>query len=114
MVVRDTESDGDISDWDPIEATSYIDDGSAIFSVVPSIVDIVRCEVWRGPVSSPTLPHAILDWNLTLSGNLQIEEPSGLVNLELGGFSGPVQIQVWGDVPGDPRRVQIVLTKVTT
>ena len=50
LLVRDSESDGDISGWDPAGQPWFVDRGAAIFAVQHGGDGMVRCEVWRDGV----------------------------------------------------------------
>ncbi|MCC2320798.1 hypothetical protein [Cellulomonas xiejunii] len=108
LVVRDTHSDGDISEWDPGASASYVDRGSAIFAVIHGIEGAVRCELWRGLPAEP-LPHTILTELFTIDGALQVQDPAGVVDVVVATLRGRREITVLGDDPTSPSRVQVVV-----
>ena len=52
VVVRDSESDGDVSNA-PRDSLWYFDRSSAILAVQPAVEGPVRCEVWIGTLLDP-------------------------------------------------------------
>jgi hypothetical protein len=108
LVVRDTESDGDISLWDPKEQTWFVDQGSAIFAVLPAVDGEVRCEVWRGTPAAP-LATSIFEHTFEIAGALQVEDPGGVVNVELATIRGTRAITVLANHDTWASRVQIVI-----
>lgn len=108
LVLRDTESDGDVSDWDPATANWYIDDGSAIFGVQAGVDGPVRCEVW---LSSPAdvLEHHLFEAEFRINGDLQVEDPSGGVDVCIGRVQGDRLIQVRVDDVDHPQQIQILV-----
>lgn len=108
IVVRDTNSDGDISEWDPGASESYYDRGSAIFAVLPGVEGAVRCELWHG-YPAQALPHTILRQLFTIDGALQVEDPAGVINVVVAAFRGEREIVVLGNDPSFSSQVQIVV-----
>jgi hypothetical protein len=108
LVVRDTESDGDITQWDPGERSWFVDQGSAIFSVLPAVEGDVRCEVWRGMPTEP-LPTRIFREEFEITGALQVEDPNGVVNVELATIRGARTITVLANDGDWASKVQVVI-----
>ena len=108
LVVRDTESNGDISLWDPHERSWLVDQGSAIFAVLPGVEGNVRCEVWRGTPPKP-LPIRIFEETFEITGALQIEDPAGVVNVELATIRRARTITVLANDSTWASEVQIVI-----
>jgi hypothetical protein len=110
IVVRDTNSDGDISEWDPGASASYYDRGSAIFGVLPGVEGAVRCELWQGHPDQ-ALPHTILRQFFTIDGALQVEDPAGVINVVVAAFRGEREIVILGNDPSFCSQVQIVVDR---
>ena len=108
IVLRDTESEGDISDWDPSERAWFVDRGSAIFAVLPGVDGQVRCEVWRGSPDSP-LPHRLFEETFVISGAFQATDPAGVVSVELATIRGAHQVEVLVDDLEWAGHVQVVV-----
>ena len=108
LVVRDTESNGDISLWDPHERSWFVDQGSAIFAVLPAVDGNVRCEVWRGTPPEPLLTR-IFEETFEITGALQIEDPGGVVNVELATIRRTRTITVLANDDTWASKVQIVI-----
>ncbi len=109
LVVRDTESDGDVSDWDPEESLWYVDGGSVIFAVQPGVDGPVRCEVWDG-LPDRVLPQQIFEARLRIEGELQVEDPAGVIDIRLRWLRGDKRLAVFADDAEFAARVQIVVT----
>lgn len=107
VVVRDTESDGDISDWDGIRPW-FLDRGSAIFAIRPGVEGSVRCEVWVGTPNT-LLAHTLFVDEVDFRGALQIEDPGGLFNSHIRLGSGAHQLAVLVDKEIFAANVQIVV-----
>ena len=108
IVVRDSESDGDLSDWNPNERRSYVDRNAAIFAVTPGVDGLVRCELWQGMPTEP-MQHVILRERFNIAGALEIEDPAGLINVHAFSIRGDREILVLADDLNWPERVQIVV-----
>ena len=110
FVVRDTESEGDTSAWEPREQPWLVDRGSAIFAVRPATEGMVRCEVWRDAVVDE-LPHQLFSEGFTISGALFIGDPSGLAAIELPHVRGERTVRVLVDDLDWPSKVHVVVTE---
>jgi hypothetical protein len=108
IVVRDTESVGDVSAWDPNDEPWFVDRSSAIFAVLPGVEGPVRCEVWRGMPATP-LPEHLFEDVFEISGAFQVEDPAGVVHVELGMVRGTHRVLVLVDDRAWPRTVQVVV-----
>ena len=108
IVVRDSESDGDVSDWDPNDGLSYVDRNAAIFAITPGVDGPVRCEVWRG-APEEQLQHVILRETFSISGALSVEDPAGLINVHVASIRGEREIVVLADQLSWLERVGIVV-----
>ena len=109
LVVRDTESEGDTSAWDPREHPWLVDRGSAIFAVRPATEGMVRCEVWQD-AAMDALPHHVFDEGFAIGGALFVGDPSGVAAIVLPHVRGPRTVRVLVDDPEWPSEVQVVVT----
>lgn len=108
LVLRDSESERDVSDWDPTTQAWFVNHGSAIFGVIPGVEGHVRCEIWRGQPDR-RLPHEMFSEPFTILGALRVEDPAGVVRVELATMRGARQIQVTVDDINWPLQVQIAV-----
>ena len=109
LVVRDSESDGDISGWDPASEAWFVDRGSAIFAVQHGSDEMVRCEVWRDGVEDE-LPHELFTADLEISGALRVGDPEEVATLVLPWVRGRRAVRVLVNREDWPTRVQVVVT----
>lgn len=107
VVVRDTESDGDVStaSWD---SAWFFDRSSGVLGVAPGIEGPVRCEVWIGTPLDP-LPFRAADEVFEISGALQFEDPAGVVTVVLPWVRGSRRVVVLADDDEFPTQVQFVV-----
>ena len=110
LVVRDTESEGDTSGWDPREQPWLVDRGSAIFAVRPATEGTVRCEVWRD-AAVDELPHEMFNEVFTIGAALFVGDPSGVASIVLPDTRGVRTVRVLVDDPDWPAQVQVVVTR---
>ena len=108
LVVRDSESVGDVGGWDPETAAWFVDRGSAIFAVRPGIEGLVRCEVWRNRPDVP-LSQLLFSAVLDISGSLQVEDPGGIVDARISFLRGARSVTVLVDDPSVASHVQVVV-----
>lgn len=108
LVIRDTESEGDTSAWDPRERPWLVDRGSAIFAVRPATEGMVRCEVW-GEDAEDELSHELFSEDFVIGGALFVGDPSGLASLELATLRGNRRVRVLVDDAEWPSKVQVVV-----
>ncbi|MEU7948336.1 hypothetical protein AB0C50_26930 [Micromonospora taraxaci] len=109
LLLEDAGSDDDISDWDPAASSWYQDGSSIIFSVRPSIVGPVECEVWKSTPRT-ALPSALFETLLPCpSGRLVLHDPNNHARMQFRGFRGSVICLVMADDPQFPSKVQILL-----
>lgn len=108
IVVRDSESIGDLSEWDPNDQPWFVDRSSSIFAVLPGVEGSVRCEVWRGMPATP-LPEYLFEDVFEISGAFQVEDPAGVVHLELAMVRGMHRVLVLVDDKALARTVQLVV-----
>jgi hypothetical protein len=109
LLVRDSESDGDISGWDPAGQPWFVDRGSAIFAVQHGGDGMVRCEVWRDGVEEE-LPHELLTADFEITGALRVGDPEEVAILVLPWVRGRRAVRVLVDDRDWPTRVQVVVT----
>lgn len=109
LVVRDSASDGDVSAWDPAHDAWFVHEGSAIFAVLPGTEGLLRCEVWRDAAAVP-LPTRLFTAEFDIRGSLQVEEPSGVVTVDLPALRGSRRLCVSVDDAAWPRHIQVVVT----
>lgn len=107
VVVRDTESDGDVSNA-PRESRWFFDRGSAILAVRPGVEGPVRCEVWLG-TPRDALPFRAADEVFEIAGALQVEDPAGVVSVALAWVRGSRRLVVLVDDKEFPTLVQFVI-----
>lgn len=108
LVIRDSESDGDISDWEPSAQPWYGDRGSFIFGTQPAIEGLVRCEIWSG-MPTGALASTLFAADLDVIGQIEIEDPARVVEMRIGQFRGPLRLTVLVDDMRFPTVVQAVL-----
>lgn len=108
LVVRDSESDGDVSDWNPADDPWFSDQGSAIFAVTPGVEGPVHCEVWHDEPDD-LLPVRLFEDTFEMRGLLEVGDPAGAAGLEVPGLEGARQVAVFVDDLDWPARVQIVV-----
>ncbi|QVJ02632.1 hypothetical protein KGD82_09810 [Nocardiopsis eucommiae] len=110
LILRDSVSDDDISDWDP-ELSGWHQEGSSIiFGVQASVDGPVECEVWKS-APAVALPVKILEASLSCSsGWLVVHDPSEHVRMQFGGIRELENCSVMVDDAQFPARVQILLS----
>lgn len=108
LVVRDSESDGDISDWNPAEQTWFSDQNAAIFAVTPGVEGPVHCEVW-GDAPDDLLPGRVFEDVFDIVGVLEVGDPAGTAGLEVPGLEGSRRVSVFVDHLDWPTRVQVIV-----
>ena|SRR5690349_9328058 len=109
LILEDAGSDDDISDWDPAASSWYQEGSSIIFSVRPSIVGPVECEVWK---SIPSAAVSLTFFETLLpcpSGRLVLHDPNNHARMQFRGFRGSVICSVMVDDLRLPSKVQILL-----
>lgn len=109
LVVRDSESDGDISGWDPATEPWHVDRGSAILAVLPGSEGMVRCEVWRDGVEEE-LAHELFTADFEIGGALRVGDPEEVATLVLPWVRGRRAVRVLVDDEDWPSHVQVVVT----
>lgn len=107
LVVRDSESDGDVSNAAP-DSAWFFDRSSAILAVRPAVDGPVRCEVWIGTPDDP-LPLGVADDVFEIAGALEVEDPAGVITVNLAWVRGSRRLVVLVDDGQFPTRVQIVI-----
>lgn len=107
LVVRDSESDGDLSNAPP-DGLWHFDRSSAILAVQPATEGRVRCEVWIGTPLDP-LPLCVADDVFEIAGALEVQDPAGLVTASLAWVRGSRRLVVRVDDGQFPTRVQLVI-----
>ena len=108
LVVRDSESDGEISGWNPASQQWHVDRGSAIFAVQHGSEGMVRCEVWRD-AAEEELPHELFTADLEIGGALRVGDPEEVATLVLPWVRGGRAVRVLVDDEDWPTRVQVVV-----
>ncbi|MEX3103602.1 MULTISPECIES: hypothetical protein [unclassified Streptomyces] len=109
LILRDAESDDDVTDWDPESSNWYREGSSLIFGVQASVDGPVECEVWK------STPPAVLPVNLfevslpCPSGWLVLHDPNEHARMQFAGFRGSVLCSVMVDDSRFPSKVQIFL-----
>ncbi|WP_156038250.1 hypothetical protein [Actinoalloteichus caeruleus] len=113
LILQDVASDGDISDWDPNEANWHQDESSIIFSVMPSVVNPVSCEVWRS--TPPTiLPLTLFETELPCPhGMLVVHDPNEHVKVAFYEENKVTHCSVRVDDAQNASYVQIIITRKT-
>ena len=107
VVVRDSASDGDVSNAPP-ESLWFFDRGSGILAVQPAVEGPVRCEVWLG-TPDDSLPLCVADEAFDIVGALEVEDPGGVITAALAWVRGSRRLVVLVDDGKPPTRVQFVI-----
>jgi hypothetical protein len=107
VVVRDSESDGDVSTA-PRDSLWFFDRSSAVLAVQPGVEGPVRCEVWIGMPDDP-LPFRAADEVFEIAGALEVEDPAGVVAAALAWVRDSRRLVVLVDDGQFPARVQFVI-----
>lgn len=109
IVIRDSESDGDLSGWDPGLQAWFVDRSAAIFAVMPGVDGPVRLEAWR-EVPESALPFTMFTSDFTVRGALQVGDPEDRVTITLDVERGPHEITVLVDDLAWATAIQVVVT----
>ena len=109
LVVRDSESDGDLSDWDPASQPWFVDRGSAILAVLPGSDGMVRCEVWQD-AAAEELPHELFTADVEIRGALRVGDPEEVATIVVPWVRGSRAVRVLVDDQDWPAHVQVVVT----
>jgi hypothetical protein len=110
LILRDTASDDDVSDWDPESSSWYQEGSSLIFGVQAGVDGPVECEVWKSDPPE-TLPASLVEVSLPCpSGWLVLHDPNEYTRLQFAAFREFVLCSVMVDDLQFPSKVQILLS----
>jgi hypothetical protein len=112
LVVRDSVSDTDLSNWDARSELFYRGSSALIFGVSAPVDGPVSCSVWMEEPDEP-LPYVIFSDEILEcdSGRLIIEDPTGNIEMSFGVSSGLVRCTTYADDPEGPEKVQVVVLR---
>jgi hypothetical protein len=110
LVVRRADGSGDVSDWDPAQATFYSAGDAVIFGVRPEVVGSVDVEVWEG-VPDQALEHVLFSGRLDGGvGRIELSDPNNVVSVEFDSSPEGIAVEVRVDDVSWPGRVQVIVS----
>jgi hypothetical protein len=109
LVVRDTQGEDDLSDWDPASSNWYLSGSSVIFGVLPASEGRVECEVWRTRPDPPLPVRLFAEEIPSPSGRLVVHDPNGQVRMTFRGSPGSALVIALGEDRDFASKVQLVI-----
>ncbi|MBL7488139.1 hypothetical protein I6A60_34105 [Frankia sp. AgB1.9] len=109
LVVRRSDSTGDLSGWDPRNASFYNGGDSLIFGVAPAVDGPINLEVWDAiPPNSRSGPFfsEIVEGGI---GDIIIEDPNGDINMVIPWSRSEFVLEAYVDDARSPREIQVVI-----
>lgn len=109
LVIRDLNSEDDVSDWDPASENWYNSGSSIIFAVLPESEGWVDCEVWKTPPINPLPISLFIEEISDESGQLALHDPNERVCMKFRGVRGRVIISALVDDRNFASKVQLIV-----
>ncbi|WP_157734888.1 hypothetical protein [Pseudofrankia inefficax] len=109
LVVRRSDSTGDLSGWDPRNASFHNAGDSLIFGVAPAVDGPINLEVWDAtPPTSHSGPFfsEIVEGG---TGDIVIEDPNGDIHIVVPWSRSEFVLEAYVDDARSPREIQVVI-----
>lgn len=109
LIIRDSQAEDDISDWDPSASIWHKSGNSIIFGVLHGSSGWVEVEVWEEPPADFLAISLFTEVLVSKFGRLVIHDPSDDIQMKFRVGRGPVRISAYVDDRDFASRVQLVV-----
>lgn len=109
LVVRATEAEDDLSDWDPRVENWYKSGNSVIFGVLPATEGLIECDVWSESPAQKLPTELFSETIQSESGLLVIHDPNNYAQMQFRGTAGTTRISALVDDRDFPSHIQILI-----